>query len=126
MFKNGINVQTGYQTFISVTRDILEKKGGVYSDCIDDLSLVNNGYANHLYGYMRALNVTKHNQDYCFSLCYQDKLIEKCSCIDIDGPLIAGSNFCSSPTEIECLLEFDDFYAQTNIVDLCSNACPQK
>ena len=126
MYTKGVKVQTGFKTYISIDREMMQKQNHPYSDCTDDLSLVNNAYANVLYSYMNDLNVTTYKQDFCYSMCYQDKLVKNCSCSDIDGPLIDSSIFCSSPTEIQCLLDFDAFYGQADIVDLCSNACPQQ
>ena len=85
-----------------------------------------NGYAKLLYDYFREVNVTYYNQNFCYTLCYQDKLINKCSCGDIIAPSLRNSSFCANESEMNCLNQFNAFFTISDINSICENACPEQ
>ena len=121
----GLGAQTGIRTYVGINRDFTNKLDGSYSDCISDLN-TKNTYAKKLFGYFNDLNVTFYKQSFCYTMCYQDKLIDKCKCQDIRTPIIRNSKYCVSELEVSCSKEFDTIYSGTDLNKLCSNACPQE
>ena len=121
----GIGIQTGFRTYVGISREYSSKLNGSYSDCLDDL-YSKNGYAQKLFNYFNDLDVQFYNQNFCYTMCFQDKLIDKCNCQDIRSPLIRNATYCYNSTQVECLNEFDRYYATTDLNELCENACPQK
>jgi hypothetical protein len=121
----GIGIQTGIRTYVGISREFTSKLNGSYSDCLDGL-YSEKWYAQKLFTYFNDLGVTSYDQNFCYTMCFQDKLIDKCDCQDIRTPLIRNSTYCFNSIQIECLNEFDRFYAVTDLNELCENACPQK
>ena len=56
-------------------------------------------------------------------MCYQDKLVDFCNCLDIIAPSIRSSNYCLTEQEIGCLNNFYGIFSQS---DLCEGACQEK
>jgi hypothetical protein len=70
--------------------------------------------------------VTLYDQDFCFTICFQDKLIDKCNCSDIITPTIRNALYCETNDQLECLYEFNDFFSKSDLNSLCENACPSQ
>jgi hypothetical protein len=121
----GIEIQPGSRNYIGINRIRTEKLPSPYSSCIDDLETTN-VYAKRLFGYFNDLNITYYDKDFCYSLCYQDKLIDFCNCSDIKTPLIRNSNYCLKISEIDCLNNFNDIFAQSDLDIFCEKACQEK
>ena len=121
----GINIETGYETYVSVSRQVINKLGSPYSDCLEDLSSENE-YAKLLFTYFDYINFTYYDQNMCFTLCFQDKLIDKCNCSAMASPLIRESKYCSNDIEMNCLYDFQDEFVSSDINEFCQNACPIK
>ncbi len=122
---SGLGAQTGVRTYVGINREFTNKLDGSYSDCLNDLN-TKNSYAKKLFGYFNDLNVKFYKQSFCYTMCYQDKLIDKCKCQDIRTPIIRNSTFCVSSVEVDCFNEFDTFFFGSDLKQLCSNACPQE
>ncbi len=123
--KSGINIPTGFETYVSVNRNFYNKLDKPYSNCLKDLTPVN-GYGKILFGYFKDLNVSYYDQDFCYTLCYQDKLIDECECCDIITPEIRGCTFCASDLKFECMNVFETKFAKADIKAVCESACPQQ
>ena len=106
-------------------REFTNKLGSPYSNCLTDLTPPNE-YANELFGYFNELNVTYYDQTFCFKMCYQDKLIDSCSCCDIITPSIRNATYCSNSTELLCLANFFVIFATADLNSFCNNACPER
>jgi hypothetical protein len=122
---DGINIPTGYTTYIGIKRKFTNKLSSPYSNCLTELR-AQNSYAKTLFGYFADLNVTYYDQNLCYTLCFQDHLVNRCACSDISTPAIRNSNYCMNTSEIECLYNFDSFFTSTDIDLLCKSACPEK
>ena len=123
---SGISLQPGTETYVGIRRQLTNKLGTPYSNCLQDLSSSPNTYAHILFSYFRDLNVTYYDQNFCFKICFQDKLIENCSCCDISTPSIRNATFCETESELKCYNEYKDFFSKTNLNTLCDNACPNQ
>ena len=121
----GISIQPGFETYVGIDRQFTNKLSSPYSKCLSDL-VPPNAYAVQLFSFFNQLNVTYYDQNFCYKLCYQDKLINNCSCCDIVTPSIRNSTFCMTSSEIECLNSFNEFFSTTDLNSLCDNACPQQ
>ncbi len=121
----GLGAQTGIRTYVGINREFTNKLDRSYSDCLSNLN-TKNTYAKKLFGYFNDLNVTFYKQSFCYTMCYQDKLIDKCKCQDIRTPIIRNSKYCVSSLETKCFNEFDTFFSQSDLNQLCSTACPQE
>jgi hypothetical protein len=122
---SGINIPTGFETYISVNRDFTTKLDKPYSDCLKELKS-DNTYAKKLFGYFNDLGVTYYDQNFCYTLCYQDKLINKCNCCDISTPSILNATYCANDDELECLEKFDTVFTVADLKNVCDSACPQQ
>ena len=123
--KSGINIQTGTETYVNIKREYSNKLASPYSDCLVDLNSENE-YAKVLFRYFAELNVTYYDQTFCYDVCYQDKLINKCGCLDVFTPTIRNSSYCANDSEVACLNQFDKFFSTTDLRSFCESACPEK
>ena len=122
---SGVNIKNGFETYVAVNRYFTNKLPTPYSDCLTELTSKNT-YGQKLFGYFSDLNVDYYDQNVCFTLCYQDKLIENCSCIDISTPKIGNSSYCATDEQIACLKKFDTFFSTSDINAICESACPEQ
>ena len=122
-YPNGINISPGFETYVGISRDFTNKLGSPYSNCVNEFA-PNSQYAKKLYNFFDKLNITTYKQDLCFTLCYQEKLINKCGCCDIRTPPLENETFCSTDSEIECLNEFYSFFSSSDLNVLCDLSCP--
>ncbi len=125
-FDTGINISPGFETYVGIKRKFINKLSKPYSNCLTDLTNPSNGYAKLLYDYFNEVNVTYYDQDFCYTLCYQDKLIDACSCGDIIAPSLRHASFCAKESEIACLRKFNAYFTMSDINSLCQNACPEQ
>jgi acid-sensing ion channel 2 len=70
--------------------------------------------------------VNYYDQDFCFTICFQVKLIDKCNCSDIITPTIRSAKYCETNEELECFDQFVDFFSKSDLNSLCENACPSQ
>ena len=72
---------------MNVQRVFTSKLAYPYSNCINDTEMFNStnstSYRAHLADLFTTVNVTYYDQEFCFEMCYQDKLVETCSCSDL-------------------------------------------
>jgi hypothetical protein len=124
--KTGINIQTGSETYVGVKRVFRNKLDDKrFSDCLTELKS-ENVYAKKLFGYFKDLNVTYYDQDFCYTLCYQDKLINTCNCCDILTPSFRGATYCANDVEMDCMGKFDTMFTRADLKKVCESACPQQ
>ena len=120
---NGINIPAGFETYVRINRVLTNKLPKPYSNCINSLSTTS-PYLEKLFGYFKKLNISYYDQNFCFTLCFQDKLLSDCGCLDITTPPINGVSYCANDLEIACLNRFDINFTTTDINSLCG--CPQQ
>ena len=123
---SGITIQTGFETYIGIQKQFTNKLPSPYSDCLMDFNYDNN-YAQKIFSLFKELNVTNYDQKFCFTLCYQDKLINRCNCSDTSTPTIYNASFCVSESENKCLNAFDTIFStRVDLNNVCKSACPQQ
>lgn len=120
---NSIIIPTGTETYISVSRTFNLKLPHPYSNCIQELKPFNT-YSTKLFGYITQLNVNNYTSEFCYKICYQDKLIHKCNCSDITIPSIRNSLACYTDDQLKCLGSVDRIFSSSNIEELCEHSCP--
>ncbi len=121
--EGGINVKTGAETYVAITRKFESKLKSPFSNCISDL-VPFNGYSRKLFSYFADLNVTAYDIYLCLNLCYQDKLIDKCGCSSSIMDAIRNTRYCESRDELECEQDFDfEFISTMDVNHVCQNVC---
>ena len=123
---DGIEITPGFETYVGVKREFTNKLSKPYSNCLNDLYNPPNSYAIILFNYFEQLNVSYYDQKLCFTMCYQDKMIDQCNCSDVITPKLRNMNYCVNSSEILCLNRFKNTYTTSDIDSLCENACPEK
>ena len=122
----GVNIPTGLETYVGVSRHFRYQLSSPYSNCLDNLENSDNKYAHKLFQYFQELNVGYYNQDFCFTLCFQDQLIDECNCSDIITPSIRNVSYCSSNQEMDCFRDFSKKFKISDLNRQCDFACPQQ
>ncbi len=121
----GIEVATGLQTYIAVSRAWKTKQRSPYSDCIQDLKPFSS-YSKTLFAYFAQFNITNYDQELCFDFCYQDKLIDKCGCCSLLTSSLRNSSYCQNQTELNCVNFFDSVFSSENMNSFCEDSCKEK
>ena len=116
-FSEGVNVEPAKITDIAIQRTFIQKEPYPYSDCIDL-----NNFDSDYYKFIIGLNRTYRQQD-CFDLCLQKKIIENCSCYDMNYPKIINSTPCKFEN-MECTQDVYKFFKNNKIDKGCLEQCP--
>lgn len=123
LFTKAITLEAGSETFVAVRRVFTSKLKHPYSDCLSKLKPFSN-YSAKLFSYFNELNVTYYDQEFCYYMCYQDQLADKCYCSDIETKKIRNVTYCSTEEEINCMNDFRAFFSTTDLKTLCYFSCP--
>lgn len=123
---DGIDVSTGKQTNIAVSRTFINRLSSPFSDCIDKLDRevsTKNPILKQMY---KTGDVYQYNQKYCLKICLQNFMINHCGCYDFSLPSINSSNHrgCFSTNDIECLEEHEIEFYNGDEIDGCYKHCP--
>ena len=124
---SGINIRTGYDTYVAVRRQFKNKLAAPYSNCIDTWTPPSdNDYATLLYNYVKSSNMSEaYDRQICYEVCKQDQIYKNCSCMSPDLPmLLSNMSFCQNSTQNECIDRIAKTMSTSNINAYCKNACP--
>ena len=77
-----------------------------------------------MFRYFNFFEIDYYDQNFCFKLCSQDKLLAMCGCIDITTPSIENATYCASDNELDCLNDFNINFTTVDIGGICM--CPQQ
>ena len=83
-------------------------------------------YRTYLGELFTSINVTYYDQEFCFEMCYQDKLVDTCSCSDLNTPPIRNTSYCMTNSELVCLKSFIASFTVKDLNQYCGGACVQK
>lgn len=110
---NGLNVEPGKKTMIGVKRTFYQKQAQPYSDCVDDVSLMENYGSRWLIHEMNLLNYTYYSSEVCEKMNYQKWIESMCNCSDASLHRLNDKlDICSSFELIMCQeIQFDIFYS---------------
>ena len=105
----GVFIEAGKMTYISVKRKIKQKYPSPYSDCIDL-----NTYKSDLFDYIKKSNKSYRRKD-CIELCIQKKIIDECKCyFTAYDDMKTDARPCLSLSDLGCLEEsYDNFTLET-------------
>ena len=73
VINDGILLSPGFYHTVGIDRTFNKKLSKPYSNCIDELR-TENPYAKKLFGFFKDLNMSRYDQNFCYSLCRQDKI----------------------------------------------------
>lgn len=121
-FNSGILIATGTLANIAVSREFSSKLKQPFSECIEDIE----SYAEQSV-YVKTLLETNYgySQNECFSVCFQQTLVDACHCYDLNTPFWnkKGVRECLSLKDIDCFGEnLQKFFSQ-DVKQLCPE-CP--
>lgn len=127
--EDGIDVSTGMQTNIAVSRTFINRLSAPYSNCIEKLDSETK-LKNEILGDMFDLhNLTKYDQKFCLKLCIQYFITANCNCFDLSSPFISRNSNktihgCTSITEVDCLQQIENLFYNSDEVNTCYEKCP--
>ncbi|KAI5131883.1 Amiloride-Sensitive Sodium Channel Subunit Beta [Manis pentadactyla] len=116
----GIYAMSGTETSIGVLVDKLERKGQPYSQCTANGSNVpvRNLYSNY---------TTTYSIQACIRSCFQDQMIQNCSCAHYLYPLPPGEKYCNNqefPDWAYCYTELRMSVAKRETcISMCKESC---
>lgn len=113
--EDGIDVSTGQQTNIAISRYFINRLSSPYSDCIDNLKSPKvygkNEILRKMYEYF---NISEYNQKYCLKLCYQNYLIQKCKCYDL-SLMNPNTNLNGTNSTVNGCIQVEDIDCQKKL-----------
>ena len=113
---DGVCLEPGKSTFISVKKTITHKYPYPYSNCIEL-----NSFSSELYDIIIGSNKTYRQRD-CIELCIQRKIIENCGCYSLENhDLKTTARPCLKLIDLFCLREQK---ANFNAKECEKNFCP--
>ena len=120
----GIDIQTGSATNIGVSRTFYENLPSPYSDCRDNLTVIN---TDSIY-YKTTSNVS---EKYDHKLCYKiylllNVIIPNCKCLD-SSILISYLNhtICKTRSELQCVNSWKTSFNQIILTSDCPIECEE-
>lgn len=128
----GIYISTGYNSAIGITRTFRTKLSNPYSSCIVDATS-SSSYNSSLYqAIFNQLNQKSYRQKYCYKLCYQKRVIDKCYCTDPSlpnpYPTYNGKTIlaCISSAETTCQANEKAAFEDKTVDSQCNTDCPEE
>lgn len=97
----GIDLPVGMQTNVVVSREFIYKLPKPFNDCYNDLTSVDS-YDSELYRAIIRSNQT-YRQVVCFRACFQNWIVGKCNCYDLNMPSLVNIRACSTFEDLACV-----------------------
>jgi hypothetical protein len=154
--EQGIDIPTGMNTNIEVTRTFLTHLSQPFSNCLPtDITQINWNTNVHLqYTYKHYVDGSYfpglinpytgvdapnwnwtliYSQFFCLKLCFQKYLFEQCGCYDLTIPMTQknidyySANACNTDPEINCQNNHEQiFYSDDSLFGQCYTDCPME
>ena len=119
-----IKVGAGKSTDLIVNRNFISKLPAPYGNCLQDTSQ-SSTFSSKYFDYIVRNLGYNYSEEYCRSLCLQDRTVQFCGCANLWIPILANDSsfFCESDTDQNCMFSvfsiyIDDFNSE------CNTACP--
>lgn len=129
--EDGIDVSTGQQTNIAISRTFINRLSNPYSNCIDsNLIISQDKYKSEIIKMMKdSKQEINYNQKYCLKLCLQRYIIQECGCFDMSLPKISinSTNYtqeCYTANDVSCSEEKETHFYNSNKIQYCYEECP--
>ena len=126
--EDGIDVSTGQQTNIAVSRTFIERLPPPYNDCIEELDETTSARNKILAALKEEYKLETYTQKFCMKVCYQEYIIEECGCYDFSSPYSnetsAKYRGCYTLEEVERLKEKQTEFYNSATIDDCYKKCP--
>jgi hypothetical protein len=122
----GIDVPTGYETNVALSKTSIHKLSDPYSDCIEDPNS-NSSFDSELYR-LTVENYGKYRIRACFDMCYQDFIVKNCECYASLFPNIRNKyEPCGLSVEKnKCNLVYHVIFYSNISKQVCPNLCPNE
>jgi hypothetical protein len=121
-----IKAAAGAETDLIVSRNFITKLEYPYGDCLKDTKR-SSKFRSYYFNYIvRTLGET-YSQEYCYALCVQKQIMNKCNCSNMFMPIfkaIVNIHFCWYAEEIICVKNVFDTFGDTQATSECQIACP--
>jgi hypothetical protein len=120
-----ILASAGMETDISINRNFVSKLGGNYGSCLQDISnnssyVSTSEYFNYIVNTMKVM----YDQSLCYLICFQDKVIQGCSCSVGILPDYNGVPACRAFTDMFCMQAIATSFNTAGVSDSCNSKCP--
>jgi hypothetical protein len=116
---DGIYLQPGTDTYISVERTFTFNQPSPFSQCQDMTSIAD----TDIYYFIKNSN-QMYKQSDCLNLCLQKLIIETCGCYFPKYGMIFKVNSCMNQSQLNCIVEQSKKYISESHADKCLNVCP--
>jgi hypothetical protein len=122
----GIDVSTGYETNVALSKTSIHKLSEPHGNCIED-TLSNNSFRSELYR-LTLEKYDKYRIRACFDMCYQDFIVKNCACYSSLFPNINDKyEPCGLSVEKnKCNLDYHVIFYTNVSRQVCPNLCPNE
>ena len=115
----------GMETDISIKRNFVSKLSSPYGNCLMDTSKTSS-FASQSASFnyiVNTLGVT-YEQGYCYLLCLQTQIIQKCNCQAGVLPYYGNTTTCLTFSQINCGADLVRYFNKNGATTSCVNSCP--
>ncbi len=124
---DGIDVATGQQTNIMISRSFIKHLSEPYSQCINPNKNEIDWNKNDIFKFMKNYYDEKfesYSQKFCLKVCLQKYLIENCNCFDPQYPMnTTNITSCYKVTQINCINDLSAIFYETSKANECYSKC---
>ena len=116
-----LKAPTNAETDFIVNRNFIIKLPSPHGNCVD---VISKQFESNLVDYILNDFGYSYTQKYCFSLCQQLEIINKCGCSDLRRPGFKNnSNYCRDTTQVTCIGDVIGSF-NFNQTAKCNKLCP--
>ncbi|CAF0708693.1 unnamed protein product [Brachionus calyciflorus] len=122
---DGIDITTGFQNNIGITKSFRYGLPWPYSSCIKNTKSIDGHESFYYKAFFTSLNMTSYRQKTCLKLCLQDFILKKCQCLDGSLPNIYKNvTICQSLETIKCTIDArGEYYSKELVCEGCPIEC---
>ena len=113
----------GTHTTFLINRNFITKLEKPYGNCVKDLTS-NSEFHSTTFDFIVRKRNEMYTEKYCFHLCQQLKIFDKCKCLHIDLPPIEMANIsdCMDTSECDSTLSVGSY--RDGVYQDCQTECP--
>jgi hypothetical protein len=128
MDNEGVYVKAGEETNIGIERNFYYKLSNPFSNCVQDPTSVRSSTSELYQLILTNIGEKLYRQKFCFKLCYQIAVVNKCSCYDAAYANTNKTNrnilACHDTGKLSCKEAVSQNFSTTGWNTLCLDKCP--
>jgi hypothetical protein len=118
-----IKAAAGAETDLIVSRNFISKLEFPYGTCLKDTT-ISSKFSSFYFDYIVRIIGETYSHQYCYDLCFQKAIMNKCNCTNTFMPTFNGSNDICFEDKIYCMQNIVNGFGETPDASDCHLYCP--